>query len=108
MKQFFKFTLATMCGIVLLSVITGILFMISMIGVIASDSASTKVKDNSVFVLKLNGVIQERAEDDNPLTKLFGDDMETMGLDDIIESIRKAKDEEIGRASCRERVCSWV
>ena len=60
MKDFFKMTFATMCGIVLLSVITGILFMISLVGMIASESASTKVKDNSVFVLKMNGVINEQ------------------------------------------------
>ena len=95
MKDFFKMTFATMCGIVLLSVITGILFMISLVGMIASESASTKVKDNSVFVLKMNGVINERAESENPLSMLLGQaDMENMGLDDIIASIRKAKDEE--------------
>ncbi len=94
MKEFFKFTFATMCGIVLLSVIAGIMFMISLVGIIASESASTKVKENSVFVLKLDGTIQERADDNNPLMKLFGDEMETMGLDDILESIAKAKDEE--------------
>ena len=95
MKEFFKFTLATMCGIVLLTVITGIFFMISIVGMIASDSAATKVEDNSVFVLKLNGIIQERAEESSPLSTLLGEaDMSEMGLDDIIASIRKAKDEE--------------
>ena len=95
MKEFFKMTFATMCGIILLSVITGILCMISLVGMIASESASTKVKDNSVFVLKMNGVINEQAESDNPLSMLLGEaDMEAMGLDDIIASIRKAKDEE--------------
>ena len=95
MKEFFKMTFATMCGIILLSVITGILFMISLVGMIASESASTKVKDNSVFVLKLNGTINERSEGGSPLSMLLGQaDMEEMGLDDIIASIRKAKDEE--------------
>ena len=93
MKDFFKFTLATICGIVLLSVISGILFMISIVGVIASDSASTKVEDNSVFVLKMNGVVNERSEESNPFSSLLGQtDMEEMGLDDIIACIRKAKD----------------
>jgi len=95
MKEFFKMTFATMCGIILLSVITGILFMISLVGMIASESASTKVKDNSVFVLKMNGTINERAEEGNPLSMLLDQaDMEAMGLDDIIASIRKAKDED--------------
>lgn len=95
MKEFFKMTFATMCGIILLSVITGILFMISLVGMIASESASTKVEDNSVFVLKLEGAISERAEDNGPLSMLLGRaDMDAMGLDNIIASIRKAKDEE--------------
>ena len=95
MKEFFKMTFATMCGIILLSVISGILFMISLVGMLASESASTKVQDNSVFVLKLNGTINERSEDSGPLPMLLGRaNMEAMGLDDIVSAIRKAKDEE--------------
>ena len=95
MKQFIKFTLASMTGIVLLTVIAGIFFMISLVGMIASGSASTKVEDNSVFVLKLNGTIEERSEGGSLLGLLLGQaDMEEMGLDDILSSIRKAKEEE--------------
>ena len=86
---------ATMCGIILLSVISGILFMISLVGMIASSSAKTQVEENSVFVLKLNGMIQERTEDNSPLSMLLGQaDMGEMGLDDILASISKAKDED--------------
>ena len=95
MKEFFKMTLATICGIAIFLVITGIFFAISLVGMIASDSASTKVKDNSVFVIKLNGTISERAEADSPLNTLLGMyDMSAMGLDNLIASIRKAKDNE--------------
>jgi protease-4 len=95
MKDFFKYTLATICGIVILCIIAGIFFMISIAGIVASSSAPTKVKENSVFVLKLNGMVEERAEDDNPLSELLGElDMSMMGLDDIIDAIRKAKDNE--------------
>ena len=93
MKEFFKMTLATMCGIVLLWVIAGILFMISLVGIMANESASTKVEDNSVFVIKLNGIVSERALEENPLTSLMGsNDMGSTGLDELRESIRKAKD----------------
>ena len=71
MKQFFKMTLATICGIVIFTLIMGFFLVISVVGMIASDSASTKVKDNSVFVVKLDGAIS-----------------------DMIASIRKAKDNE--------------
>lgn len=95
MKDFLKFTLATMCGIILLTVVAGIMFLISLVGVIASGSAVTKVEDNSVFVLKLDGVVQERSEETNPFGTLLGQaDMAEMGLDDILASIRKAKENE--------------
>ena len=93
MKEFFKMTLATICGIAIFLVVTGLFFVISLVGMIASDTASTKVKDNSVFVIKLDGIISERAEPDSPLNALMGmNDMSAMGLDNLIASIRKAKD----------------
>ena len=93
MKEFFKFTLATICGIVLLTVITGIIFLISIVGIIASESSTTKVESNSVFVIKMNGMIEERSEDNNPLSLLLNrNDMEVMGLDDLVASIKKAKE----------------
>ena len=95
MKEFFKMTLATICGIAIFLVVTGLFFVISLVGMIASDSASTKVKDNSVFVIKLDGTISERAQADSPFNALLGaGDMSAMGLNDLIASIRKAKDNE--------------
>ena len=86
-------TLATICGIVIFMVIMVFCMVISLLGMVASDSASTKVKENSVFVLKLDGVIDERAEAGSPLDALLDmGDMSSMGLDDLISSIRKAKD----------------
>ena len=93
MKQFFKMTLATICGIAIFITLTGLFMMISLVGMLASESASTKVKENSVFVIKLNGTISERAEAGSPLNTILGmGDMSEMGLDDLIASIRKAKD----------------
>jgi protease-4 len=93
MKQFFKMTFATICGIAIFLVITGLFFVISLVGMIASDSASTKVKGNSVFVIKLNGSISERAEEGTPFDEIMGlGDMSSMGLDELIASIRKAKE----------------
>lgn len=92
MKQFLKMTLATVCGIVIFMVVVGFFMVISLLGMVASDSASTKVKENSVFVIKLDGTINERAEEGSPLHALMDmGDMSAMGLDDLICSIRKAK-----------------
>lgn len=93
MKQFFKMTLATICGIAIFLVVTGLFFVISLVGMIASDSASTKVKDNSVFVLKLSGSIEERSQEGSPIDAFLGmAEMSQMGLNDLIAAIRKAKD----------------
>ncbi len=93
MRQFFKYTLATICGIVILFVVLGIFFMISIAGMVASSSSTVKVEENSVLVLKMDGIVNERADEENPLASLLGQaDMSMMGLDDLVNAIRKAKD----------------
>ena len=95
MKDFLKYTLATICGILILGIVMGIMFVISFAGMVATGSTTTQVKDNSVFVLKMDGTIQERAEEDDPLSMLLGEmDMSVAGLDDIVSSIRKAKEQD--------------
>ena len=95
MKEFLKMMFATICGIILLSVISGIMFMISLIGMIVSDSGSVKVKDNSVFVLKMNGIVNERVDEASPMSALLGmTALESLGLDDFLSSIEKAKYED--------------
>ena len=93
MKDFLKYVLATVTGIILLTVVMGILATISLVGVAASSASSTKVEENSVFVLNLTGVTEERSQDD-PSSLLFGDDDMSLGLNEIIDAIHKAKDNE--------------
>ena len=86
-------TLATVCGIAIFLLIAGLFLVISLAGMLASESSPTKVEDNSVFVIKLSGTISERAEGGSPFDTVLGmNDMSAMGLDDLIASIRKAKD----------------
>ena len=93
MKQFFKMTLATVCGIAIFLLITGLFLVISLAGMLASESTPTKVGENSVFVIKLSGTVSERAESGTPFDAMLGmGEMSAMGLDDLISSIRKAKD----------------
>lgn len=93
MRQFVKFTLATICGIVILLVAAGIFFMVSLAGIVASGSSAAKIKDNSVLVLKMNGMVEERADEENPLAEFLGQaDMAMLGLDELVEAIGKAKD----------------
>lgn len=92
MKDFIKYTFATVTGIVLSVVVFTILSIITITGFLASSDTETTVSDNSIFVLELNGELQERS-DDNPLEELiYGVDSSVYGLDDILSSIKKAKE----------------
>jgi len=92
MKSFLKYTLATLCGLIIFTFIAGFIFLISIIGMAASGSPVTQVQANSVFVLKMDGSIQERVDGENPFDAFMNSsDMSIMGLDDIIASIKKAK-----------------
>ena len=86
MKQAF----ATVVGILIFTVAMGIIGVISILGMVASTESTPKVKDNSVLVLNLNGVMQERAEDDL-YGFLTGGEMSSLGLDELTEAIDKAK-----------------
>ena len=94
MKEFFKNVFASILGMALFFAIFGFFGFISIVGMITSGSSSVKVSDNSVFVLKLNGVVEERASEDisSSIGLLFGKDMGKVGLDDILASIAKARD----------------
>lgn len=93
MKNFFKYVLATITGIVLLSVIMGIIGVVAMVGLAASSAGSTPVEENSVFTLTLFGQLDERAET-SPIAKLTGQVSANLGLDDILSAIQKAKENE--------------
>jgi protease-4 len=93
MKDFWKFTLATVTGLVLTSVVLSILSILIVVGMVASSSTETVVRDRSVMRLDLSGVVVERSQD-NPLRSLFGDAASEYGLDDVISSIAKAKENE--------------
>ena len=93
MKEFFKYVLATVTGIILVGIIMGILAVISLVGLAASSASTTNVEDNSVFVLSLSGTLNERTAED-PLASLTGQVSENMGLDKLLEAIKKAKEKE--------------
>lgn len=71
MKDFLKYVLATVVGVVIVTVLAGIIGTVSIIGMVASSSSSTDVKDKSVFVLNLSGSLEERCED-NVMSRLNG------------------------------------
>ena len=93
MKDFFKFTLASVLGIVLACIIFTIIGIVSLVGMVASSDTETNVQENSILYLNLEGLLSERVEN-NPLQDLMGEKFTSYGLDDILSSIQKAKDNE--------------
>ena len=93
MKDFFKNVAATIVGLFAFGLIMTILGVICIIGMIASSNSKPTLKDNAVMVLKLQGQIEDRSED-NWLGELTGEQFNNLGMNKILSSIRKAKDEE--------------
>ena len=93
MKQFLKYTLATVVGILIASFISMFVFFGAIGAMISSGETVTTVKPNSVYQLDLSGMLVERSED-NPFEMFAGQygGAVTIGLDDILANIRKATD----------------
>ena len=95
MKQFLKFTLATIVGIFIASLL-GIFISFGIIGAIAgSADKATTLKPNSIFQIDLEGNLVDRSQED-PLSGAFAHVLgkpseNTIGLDDVLANIEKAK-----------------
>lgn len=90
MKDFLKYTAATVVGIIVFTIITGVLGVMCIVGMVASESSAKDVSDNSVMVLSLSGMLDERSED-SFMDKLGGGAVGTTGLEDALNAIKKAK-----------------
>lgn len=94
MRQFFKFTFASMLGFLL----AGFLFMFITIGIIVSAVSAGKketvfVPEKTILVLTLDQPISDRSSD-NPFAHINFSRPEVstqLGLNDIIGSLKKAK-----------------
>lgn len=91
MKEFFKYVGATIVGIFAVGLILAILGVMSIIGMITSTQATQNVSKNSVLVLNLSGTLQEQS-DDNVFGLFAQDSFGSLGLDEILSAIKKAKE----------------
>lgn len=90
MKDFLKCMAATVVGIIVFFILTGVLGLMCIVGMIASESSSKDVSDNTVMTLNLTGALEERSEE-SFMDKLGENNIGTIGLDDAINAIKKAK-----------------
>ena len=93
MEQFFKSVAATIVGIFAFGVIMIIFGFICLFGMVASSSGTPSLLDNSVMVLKLQGEISDKAEEDW-LGEITGTQFNQLGMNKILSAIHKAKKED--------------
>lgn len=92
MKDFFKFTLASMLGTLCLCVFMGLMSFVMLLTMALASEGSPSVKDGSVLRIQLSGQINERSKS-NPFAEFLGNDaLASQGLDELKTAIRVAKD----------------
>ena len=93
MKSFFKVFLGALIGVLVGLFIFSIISFAMIGGIVGSMSSSDPfiLKDKTVFMIDLDGSVDER-ESDSPLNSLTG--TTSLGMNDILESIKKAKENE--------------
>lgn len=97
MKSFLKYTLATIVGFILSSLIV-ILIMVGVVSsIVSSKDKDAEIKENSILYVKLDKPIADRAPN-NPFANFDIGSMEPqtkIGLwDDVLENLEKAKTDE--------------
>lgn len=94
MKDFMKYTLATVVGLLLFSIIATIISIVSIAGMVASEGVATTVEKNSILRIPLRGSLVERSEDGSlpfdPTTILMGGETENISLEEALTALEKA------------------
>ena len=91
MSNFWKSVVATILGLIIFVSIVSLVCCAGVVGSLSSSSSSPSISSNSVLVMNMNGMVEERGID-NPLSEIFGNGITIMGLNDIVNAINKAKD----------------
>lgn len=97
MKQFLKFTLASMLG-VFIALALIFLILLGVAGAISSSDKTATIQEKSILKISLDGTVQEQSME-NPFDFTIpglplDTKMENQGLDDIMIAIKKAKTNE--------------
>lgn len=98
MKSFLKYTLATITGLIISSILFTVILLFSLSAMVASSSKPVNIEKNSVLVLNTGAIIPERGTEDpfssfDPVDFTF---KPAPGINDIIKNLSKAaKDERI-------------
>ncbi len=88
MNDFLKNVGATIVGLFIFGIIVAVISIMAVVGMVSSSESTKSVDKNSVLVLKLDGVLNERSED-SPWESLTG--KKTVGLAEMLSAVKKAK-----------------
>lgn len=92
MKDFLKYTLATITGIVIICIIIGLFSLLSLAGMASMGAVSEPIVDNSVMIIKLDGALTDRSAEASPVDMIMGSTNESLGLTDATAAIKSAKE----------------
>ena len=93
MKDFLKYTLASIVGLLACTIIVTIICIVTIVGITATSETPTVVNEDCLFKLELKGSVTERVID-NPFASLMNEEQTALGLNDILASIEKAGNNE--------------
>lgn len=92
MKDFLKYTLASMLAMVIMGAFAALMSFLTLISMAAMGNQKPSLEDGAVLRISLAGAIAERAED-NPFAQLLGQKaLQQQGLDQMLAAIRTAAD----------------
>lgn len=91
MKDFVKYTLATVFGLFITGVLMFFFTIVAVVGMVASGSSVATVGQGSVFRLTLDGELQEDAAED-PLGELMGERYGKISLRNVLTAIEAARE----------------
>lgn len=91
MKDFIKYCLACITGIIIVAFLFLFLGIATLSGIIIASTTSTSpVAKNSILQINLSGILEERYTED-PLSIIMGNTYTTIGLEQICTAITNAK-----------------
>ena len=93
MKEFIKYTLATIVGMIIVTLLTFFAGAMMVAGALSAVSSvePVEVSDNSVMVINLSGAMTERTQQEI-VPFASGLDQKILGLEDYVKSIDKARE----------------
>lgn len=91
MKDFFKYMLATVCGLFVAGVLMFFFGIVAVLGMLASGNSTASIESRSVFRLTLDGELQEDAAED-PLGGLMGARYGKLSLKKMLAAVDAARE----------------